>query len=136
MRVEPFGRVAYARVDSDAFAETGGNAAVNGARQASDATFTTLGLRGAIVTGMATISASAGWAHTSGNRSAVTLLSISGVNTPFVVNTVALDKNAVALEAQANFNLSQSITLGVGYSGLVGDNNKDHGARATVTVGF
>jgi fibronectin-binding autotransporter adhesin len=135
-RVEPFGRVAFARVNSDAFAETGGIAAVNGTKQGSDLTLTTLGLRGAIVTGMATLSGSAGWARTSGDRSAATLLSITGPNTPFVVNAAALDRDAVALEAQASFNLSQKITLGVGYSGLIGSNNSDHGARATLTIGF
>jgi autotransporter-associated beta strand protein len=135
-RVEPFGRVAFARVTSDAFAETGGIAAVNGTKQGSDLTLTTLGVRGAIVTGLATLSGSAGWAHTSGDRTASTLLSITGPNTPYVVNAAALDGDAVALEAQASFNLTQTISLGVGYSGLIGSNNSDHGARATLTIGF
>ena len=135
-RIEPFGRIAYAEVTSKAFSETGGIAAVSGARQGDDLTMTTLGLRGSYVTGIATLSGSAGWARTSGDRSASTLLSINGPNVPYIVNAVALDKDAVALEAQASFVVSQKVTLGVGYSGLIGSKNSDHGARATLTVGF
>ncbi|MBC7520389.1 MAG: autotransporter outer membrane beta-barrel domain-containing protein, partial [Sandarakinorhabdus sp.] len=135
-RIEPFGRLAYANADRKAFAETGGFAGVSGPGQGSNLTISTLGLRGAIVTGMATISASAGWQRSTGDRSAATFLQINGPNQPYLVNAVALDKDAVALEAQASFSLSQTITLGVGYSGLIGSKNSDHGARATLTVGF
>ncbi len=135
-RIEPFARAAYAKVDSKAFAETGGIAGVTGIGQSSDATITTLGMRGAFTTGIATLSGSAGWQRTTGDRNAASILSIPGVNTPFSVASVALDKDAVALEAQASFTLSQKITLGVGYSGVIGDNNTNHGARATLTVGF
>jgi fibronectin-binding autotransporter adhesin len=135
-RIEPFGRIAYASVDQKAFAETGGIAAVNGLGQGSDVTLTTLGLRGAFVTGMATLSGSAGWQRTTGDLSAPTAMAITGPNTPFFVNSVAMDKDSVALEAQASFSLTPTMTLGVGYSGLIGGNNTDHGARATFTLGF
>jgi outer membrane autotransporter protein len=135
-RIEPFARAAYAKVDSKAFAETGGIAGVTGIGQSSDATLTTLGMRAAFTTGMATLSGSAGWQRTTGDRNAASILVIPGVNTPYSVSTVSLDKDAVALEAQASFSLSQKITLGVGYSGVIGDNNTNHGARATLTVGF
>ncbi|MFZ4689118.1 MAG: autotransporter outer membrane beta-barrel domain-containing protein, partial [Polymorphobacter sp.] len=135
-RVEPFIRAAYAKVDSKALVETGGIAAVVAGDQSNDLTLTTLGLRGAFDLGMATLSGSAGWQRASGDRSAATLVAITGVNTPFTINSVALDRDAVALEAQASFRLSPKINLGVGYSGVIGDKNSDHGGRATLTVGL
>jgi fibronectin-binding autotransporter adhesin len=135
-RIEPFVRAAYVKVDSKAFAETGGIAGVTGIAQSSDATLTTLGMRAAFTTGMATLSGSAGWQRTTGDRGAASILVIPGVNTPYSVSTVSLDKDAVALEALASYAVSQKITLGVSYSGVIGDNNTNHGARATLTVGF
>ena len=135
-RIEPFVRAAYAKVKSKAFAETGGIAGVTGIAQSSDVTLTTLGMRTAFTTGVATLSGSAGWQRTMGDRGAASNLVILGVNAPYSVSTVSLDKDALALEAQASFTVSQKITLGVGYSGVIGDNNTNHGARATLTIGF
>ena len=135
-RIEPFVRAAYAKVRSKAFAETGGIAGVTGIAQSSDATLTTLGIRTAFATGMATLSGSAGWQRTTGDRGTGSNVVIPGVNVPYRVSTVLLDKDALALEAQAKFAVSQRITLGVGYSGVIGDNNTNHAARATLTVGF
>ena len=84
----------------------------------------------------ATISCLAGWQRTTGDRGTGSNVVIPGVNVPYRVSTVLLDKDALALEAQAKFAVSQRITLGVGYSGVIGDNNTNHAARATLTVGF
>jgi outer membrane autotransporter protein len=135
-RIEPFVQIAYAALDSKALAETGGIAALSGGKQSNDLTTATLGLRGAYVTGKATLSGSAGWQRTGGDRSAPTLLEMSGVNTPYEVRSVALDRDAVAIQTQASFSLSSRLTMGVGYSGVIGRKNSDHGARATVRYAF
>ncbi|MFZ4110021.1 MAG: autotransporter outer membrane beta-barrel domain-containing protein [Polymorphobacter sp.] len=135
-RVEPFVRIAYAKLDSNAIAETGGIAALSGVNQSNDLTTATLGLRGAYVTGKTTLSGSAGWQRTNGDRSARTVLAMSGVNTVYEVRSVALNRNAVAIETQASFSLSSRLIVGVGYSGVIGSENGDHGARATVRYAF
>ena len=135
-RVEPFVRIAYATLDSKALAETGGIAALSGVKQSNDLTTATLGLRGAYVTGKTTLSGSAGWQRTGGDRSAPTLVTMSGVNTLYEVRSAALDKDAVAIEAQASFSLSSKLTVGAGYSGVIGSKSSDHGARATVRYAF
>ena len=61
---------------------------------------------------------------------------MSGVNTPYEVRSVGLDRNAVAIETQASFRLSSGFNVGVGYSGVIGRKNNDHGARATVRYAF
>jgi autotransporter-associated beta strand protein len=136
IRAEPYFRVAYARVDSNSMNEAGGSAAVFAGKQNNSLTLTTVGLRGAYNIGKATLSGSAGWQRTSGDRAFSTVLAITGVNRPHTVRSVAVDRDAVALEAQASFNLSSKVRLGAGYSGVIGSKNTDHGARATLTVGF
>jgi outer membrane autotransporter protein len=135
-RVEPFVRISYAKLDSKALAETGGIAALSGVNQSNDLTTATLGLRGAYVTGKTTLSGSAGWQRTNGDRSARTVLAMSGVNTVYEVRSVALDRNAVAIETQASLSLSSRLIVRVGYSGVIGSVNSDHGARATVRYAF
>ena len=135
-RIEPFVRVAYAKLDSHALAETGGIAALSAGKQSNDLTIATLGLRGAYVTGKTTLSGSTGWQRTGGDRSAPTLVTMAGVNTAYEVRSAALDRDAIALQAQASFSLSTRMTLSAGYSGMIGKNNSDHGARVTISFAW
>jgi outer membrane autotransporter protein len=135
-RIEPFARIAHVMLDAKAFAETGGIAALTAGKQSYVLTTTTFGVRGAKVVGKTTLSGSAGWQRTSGDRSAPTFAAVSGVNIPYEVRSVALDRSAVALETQANFSLSQRLTIGLGYSALVGSNNTDLSGRASIRYAF
>ncbi|MEY2882906.1 MAG: hypothetical protein RL490_630, partial [Pseudomonadota bacterium] len=135
-RIEPFARIGLAKVDSGDLTEAGGAAAVTAAKQSNDLSQVTVGLRGAYTIGSTTLMGSAGWLRTGGDRNGLTVLGIAGMGTTSNIAAVALDRDAVALEAQARFSLSGTVSLGVGYSGVIGSNNNDHGARATLTVGF
>jgi outer membrane autotransporter protein len=136
-QVTPFARYAYVNHRSNAFGETGGIAAVNGVRENNDLSVITAGLRaGFQIGGGSTITGSAGWQTITGDRSPLATLSLTGVNQPMNIFAAALDKNAAALEAKANFKVSTNATIGIGYSGVIGSNNQDHGARATLSFGF
>lgn len=135
-RIEPFVRFAYAKLDAGNLAETGGVAAVSAGKQGNDLTTTAVGVRGAYAIGKATLSGSAAYQHSGGDRSAPTDLSIIGATGPFRVRSVALDRNAAALEARASFRLAPRVTLGIGYSGVIGSNNTDHGGRGTLTFAW
>ena len=136
VQIEPFARLAYAWAHSDAFAETGGSAALSGAKQSNDLRMATLGLRGAYVAGDTTLSGSAAWLHSAGDLSAPTTLSMAGVDTPYEVNSAALDEDAVELAAQASVDLAPDMTLAGGYSGTIGKNNATHGVRVTLSVAW
>ena len=136
VRIEPFARLAGVKIDSKAFAETGGVAALSGVKQSNNLTMTTLGLRGVYINDKAALSSSVGWQSTGGDRSAPTALEMTVVNTPYEVRSAALDKSAVALEAQASFHLSPNATLSAGYNGVIGSKNSDHGARATISYAW
>jgi outer membrane autotransporter protein len=136
VQIEPFARLAYASAHSDAFAETGGVAALSGAKQSNDLRMATLGLRGAYVAGDTTLSGSAAWLRSAGDLSAPTTLSMAGVDTPYEVNSAALDEDAVELAAQASVHLAPDMTLAGGYSGTIGKNNATHGLRVTLSVAW
>ena len=136
VQIEPFARLAYATVQSDAFAETGGIAALSGAKQSNDLRTAAFGLRGAYVAGDMTLSGSAAWLRNAGDLSAPTTLSMAGVNTPYEVNSAALAQDAVVLEAQASVDLARDMTLAGGYSGTIGKNNASHGVRVTLSVAW
>ncbi len=136
IRAEPFARVAHAQVRSGDFTEVGGIAALVGKGQRNDLTVVDAGVRGAIQSGIADISVSAAWHRTSGDLTGLTYTSITGLNSEAGIRAAALDRDAVAVEAKVDFSLTQRIKLGAGYSGVMGGNNTDHGARATLTVGF
>ena len=135
-QVEPFLRAAYAKVKTRSFSESGGIAAVSGDSQSSDLTIAMLGMRAAYTNGMVSISGSSAWQRTMGDRAVSSLQSISGVGALYSVSTVAFDRDALAMEFETTVNLSQRIVLGAGYSSLLGKNNSEHSARATVRYAF
>jgi autotransporter-associated beta strand protein len=136
-QVTPFARYAYVNHRANAFTETGGNAAVSGVRESTDISVITAGLRAAFSIGEnAKITGSAGYQNITGDRAGNATLALTGLNQPMNIRAVALDKDSAALEARADFRIGANATIGVGYSGVIGSNNQDHGARATLTFGF
>jgi outer membrane autotransporter protein len=135
-RIEPFARIARVELDSKAFAETGGSAALNGDKQSNSRTMTGVGVRGAHASANMTLNASIGWQRTSGDLSASTNLELSLIDAPYEVHSAALDRNAVTLDTQASFRLSSHMTFAIGYNGVAGKNSRSHGARATIRYAF
>ena len=135
-RAEPFVRVAYAGVDSNEFREVGGIAALEAADQSNDLTLITVGLRGAWEQAGFQARASAGWQYATGDRSGIVESSITGLNSPMFIQTVALDENAAALEFEASYGFTSNVRFGIGYSGIIGANNQNNSLRGTLSVGF
>lgn len=136
VQIEPFARLAYARLHSDAFAETGGSAALSGAAQSNDLRTASFGLRGAYNLGSTRLSGSAAWLHSAGDLSAPTTLSMAGVDMPYEVNSAALEQNALELDAQASVDLSSGAVLAAGYRGTIGTANTQHSLRVTLSTAW
>ncbi len=135
--ITPFARYAYVNHQSDAFSELGGIAAVSGGEQSYDISVINAGLRGTLQLGdRGSLSGSAGWQNITGDRAPNARMSISGLNQLMSIFAAGMERNAAALEAKANYRVSTNATLGIGYSGVFGNRNSDHGGRATLTVGF
>ena len=136
-RIEPFFRAAYVDYKVDGFAEAGGFAGLNVAKGKYDTTYLTAGLRGSFLMGSAAwFRASAGYQRTSGDRTPVSLVQLQGATAQAEIRGVALDKSAFAGEVGIDARLGRNITLGAGYSGVLGKDTKDNGVKATLTVGF
>ncbi len=138
--VEPFANLAYVHHKTKAFAETGSDAALSGAEGSTDATFSTLGLRGASAFDIgngrkAEFSAMVGWRHGFGDLTPAQNLHFDGGD-EFSVSGTPIGKNAVALEAGLRLPVSASGSIGLSYSGQIGSGMADHAAKASFSIRF
>jgi outer membrane autotransporter protein len=139
VRVEPFVNLAYVKVHTAAYTESGNGAALSGRGGSGGATFSTLGLHastelemgGARVTAKGTL----GWRHVFGNATPKTQLAFAG-GEAFTVAGVPIAKNAAVLDAGLDFAIGKNTTLGASYNGQLGSRANDHSARATLAAKF
>ncbi|MDR3399936.1 MAG: autotransporter-associated beta strand repeat-containing protein [Pandoraea sp.] len=120
--IEPFANVAYARVRTDAFDETGSIAALHADEQTQGITFSTAGLRGemAFGTGSAALGRlrlSAGWRHAYGANTPDMRLAFSGSSAAFTVGGIPIARDAAVVSAGVDAFIGTAMTLGVSYSG-------------------
>ena len=138
--LEPFVGLAHVRLKTDAFTETGGVAALSGAGDTTSTTFSTLGVRGnagAVSLGglQATVRGMVGWRHAFGDITPTTAAAFAN-QSAFVVAGVPIGKDVAVFEGGLDFALQRNLTLGVSYSGQVGNGVQDHGVRANLLWKF
>ena len=139
--LEPFAGLAYVNYDSDTIKEKGGSAALRGDAD-QDVTFSTLGLRaGQTITlgngSKITPRGSIGWRHAFGDTKPDADLSfINGGGTSFSTQGVPIAKDSAVLEAGIDYQISPNGKLGLGYSGQVSRNDKDHAMTISFSLGF
>ncbi|WP_421916890.1 autotransporter domain-containing protein [Mesorhizobium sp.] len=136
---EPFANLAYVSMHSGAFAESGGAAALSGAGNTTDATFTTLGLRGQAEFALGGVATTArgmlGWRHAFGDVTPLAPVAFDGGDA-FTVAGVPIASNAAVIEAGLDFAVTPMATLGVSYTGQLASRAKDHAVKADVSVRF
>lgn len=132
LSAEPFASLGYQRYHRDRYKEKGGAAALGVDSQTQDNFSSTFGLRlahlSSLDNGMSlTPRMAAGWKHTYGevNRSTRQAFVVGG--TAFNVDGSALDRDSLVLEAGLDLGISARHTLGVGYSGEISSNSRNHG---------
>jgi outer membrane autotransporter protein len=138
-KFEPFANLAYVNVKTDGFSETGGAAALTSAGSNTDATFTTLGLRGSTDFALGGINATArgtlGWRHAFGDVTPTSTFAFAGGNA-FTIAGVPIARDAAVVEAGFDLKLAANATLGLSYSGQFGGGATDNGAKADLNVNF
>ncbi|WP_258584586.1 autotransporter outer membrane beta-barrel domain-containing protein [Mesorhizobium sp. AR02] len=136
---EPFANLAYVSVHTDGFTETGGAAALTSAGSTTDATFTTLGLRGSTDFALGGIDATArgmlGWRHAFGDVTPTSTFAFAGGDA-FTIAGVPIARDAAVVEAGLDLKMSANATLGLSYSGQFGGGTTDNGAKANLSVKF
>lgn len=136
---EPFVNLAYVNFKTDAFAETGGAAALVSRKTDTDDTFTTLGVRASsdFMLGNVTTAARGmlGWRHAFGDTTPHSNLAFTG-SSAFAISGVAIAKDTLVLEAGLDFKLSPQATIGVFYSGQFAGKAQDNTFKADISFKF
>lgn len=137
--IEPFAGLAYVNLHTDSFTETGGETALSGSGDATDATFTTLGLRsnGSFDLQGTTIRANGmiGWRHALDDTRPTTTNSLAG-SSAFTVSGVPLARDVAVIEAGVAAQIAPTASLGLTYTGQFGSGVSDHGIKANLNVRF
>ena len=141
LSAEPFANLGYQRYQRDRYTEKGGAAALQVDQQTQDNFNSTLGVRLAhlsqLENGMSvTPRLSAGWKHTYGDVSSTTSQAFVLGGSAFNVEGSALDRNSLVLEAGLDIGVSARQTLGVGYTGDIGSNSRNHGLMGQWQMSF
>jgi outer membrane autotransporter protein len=139
VQLEPFAGASLLRLHTDGFAEEGGAAGLTGSAQDQDLATTTLGLRAAaqlsvqvplIARGLL------GWRHAFGDVEPTTLLAFAGGASAFTVAGAPIDRDALVAEAGLDWQTSEAISLGVSYSGQIGERAQEHVLKGNLTWRF
>ncbi len=132
LSAEPFASLGYQRYHRDSYQEKGGAAALQVDGQTQDNFNSTFGLRlahlSSLDNGMSvTPRMSVGWKHTYGDVSSSTRQAFITGGTAFSVDGSSLDRDSLVLETGLDVGISARHTLGLGYSGEIGSNSRNHG---------
>ena len=130
--IEPFGRFTLARLDTEGFTETGGDAALSGANHARTTAGSLLGAHFATAREQRLrFEGTLAWQHAfSGYRSSADL--IFGGGLPFGIVGASSSRDAGVIDLSAVMGISASVEASVTYHGMIGNSGDGH----AVTVGF
>ncbi|HCE8279668.1 TPA: autotransporter domain-containing protein [Pseudomonas aeruginosa] len=141
LELEPFAGLAYVHVASDDFRERGSAAALEGGDDNLDAAFTTLGLHAKrhfeLDAGRRlALSGTLGWRHNLSDTTPQRHLAFASGSQPFSVESVALSRDAALLGVDASLAVNREVSVRLGYNGLLGSREKDHGVGLAVDWRF
>lgn len=133
----PFASVAAGSFKLDALTETGGAAALSVRRQSYSSGSITMGADGVVRMGKVQLSGTLAGRVQIGDRDPAAQIALAAAPAQaFTVRGVQLDSFALAARLDATLKLSSHADLSLGYTGLIGNDTADHGARATLSVRF
>ncbi|MES2036185.1 MAG: autotransporter outer membrane beta-barrel domain-containing protein, partial [Pseudomonadota bacterium] len=135
--IEPFVSLAALKVESDAFSEAGGPAALSVKAASEQTTISTVGLRfeTGTLSGPLTLRGSTGWRHVSGDLDPVGVHAFDGGD-PFTVLGAAQSGDAFLANVEARWRVSPAISFGVAYDGVIGSDGQDHAITGSFKVVF
>ena len=139
--IEPFASLGYQRYQRDSYTEKGGAAALKVHEQAQSNMNSTFGLRLAKVNtldnGMQlTPRFSAGWKHTYGEVGTKTRQRLVNGGNDYTVYGAELDRDSLMLDAGLDLGVSTNHTVGVGLTGEIGRDSRNHGVMGQWRIAF
>jgi outer membrane autotransporter protein len=137
--LEPYAGLAYVRVRTDGFTETGGAAALTGLAAETATTFSTFGIRASVPLSTAwsatVLKGGLGWRHAFNGVTPTAELAFAG-GTPFTIAGVPISRDSLVVEAGLDAAWSTDITVGLGYAGQYAGNASDHGVKGRAVRRF
>lgn len=137
--LEPFVGLAYVNIDADSFTEDGGAAALRVSDDASDATYSSIGLRTSSRFDVAGVPMAAnavvGWRHNFGDTSIGSVQGFDAGNA-FTVSSASFDRDVAFVEAGLSAALGASARLSVAYTGQFGKDITDSGVKVRLDVAY
>jgi outer membrane autotransporter protein len=139
--IEPFASLGYQRYQRDTYTEKGGAAALKVHGQTQNNLNSTFGLRLAklntLDNGMQlTPRFSAGWKHTYGDVYSDTRQRLVTGGKNFTVSGAPLDRDSLLVDTGLDLGLSAKHTLGIGLTGEIGTDSRNHGVTGQWRMSF
>jgi outer membrane autotransporter protein len=139
VHLEPFAGASVLRLHTDGFAEEGGAAALTGYAQDQDLATTTLGLRAEAQLSAElplTLRGLLGWRHAFEDVEPEVLLAFAGGASGFTVAGAPVDRDALVVAAGLDWQASDAISLGIAYSGQIGEQAQEHALKGSFVWRF
>ncbi len=138
--LEPFVGLAHVSLDTDAFTESGGEAALRGEEMTTTVNYSTVGLRGS--TGVDAVAAGVsirgmlGWQHAFDDDLPSARLMFAESTSAFGVTGAPISEDVLLAEAGLDVTLSPGMTLNLSYKGRYGNEGNDSAALGGLSIGF
>lgn len=139
MSLIPYASASYVAQTTEAFSETGGNAALSYADETRATTIGTIGatLEYQMLVGdsmLVTLSSSLGWRHRFADTGDASLSLVGGG--PMAISGTSAAGDAAAFSAGVNFDLTDTTALNLGYRGELGQGSQTHALEGTWALKF
>ena len=141
LKLQPFGNVAYVFVHNDSLTEKGGLAALTMRDGSTNMTFTTLGMRASqdfsLQNGyMISPHIGLAWRHAFGDVNPDGVFSFASGSVPFLVEGLPIAKDAALLDVGLDVKFSETMKIGLAYSGLFAKRSQENSVRANLNWKF
>ncbi|MBA4207405.1 MAG: hypothetical protein C0457_20645 [Polymorphum sp.] len=137
--VEGFTGLALVHQDGAKFTETGGSAALTVRGKSLETAFSTVGVRGALQTGLQGIpvklTGELAWRHAFGDVAATQTMVLAGGN-PFAIRGRALDRDALLIGTGVSMTMTEKLDLTLAYQGELAAKATDHSVKGSFRLRF
>lgn len=139
--LEPFAGLSYVMVNTAAFQESGGLAALTAASTTESLGYSSLGLRAATVWMLPNGTAlmphgSVQWEHAFGQANPTVAVAFQSTGAAFTTSGVPIASNTALVEGVLDWRITAQIKLGVGYQGELAQHAQTHTAKGNFTWNF
>jgi autotransporter-associated beta strand protein len=139
--VEPFAGAAFVRLQTDAFNERGGAAALTVAANSFEVGYSTLGIRAATMIPVAADMmlvprASAAWQHAFDTVTPADTMAFQSAGVAFVIAGAPIARDSALAEAGLDLAIGRNATIGISYVGQIANNVQDHAAKGRFSWKF